>query len=50
MNAGDDVGSGDNEVIVAAFQAGSAKVLGSEFMALDIGAHGSVKDEDAIAE
>ena len=46
----DDVGAGEDEVLVAAFELGAAEVVGGEVQGLDRGAHGAVEDEDALVE
>jgi len=45
-----DVGSSEDEVVVAAFEALTAKIFRSEVEALDGRAHRAVVDEDAFFE
>ena len=44
----DDVGAGEDEVVVAAFERLPAEILGREVEALDARAHRAVVDEDAL--
>ena len=46
----DDVGTGEDEMIVAAFERESAEIRGGEVALLDHGAHGAVEHEDAGGE
>ena len=46
----DDVGAGEDEVIVAAFERGSAEIGGGEVALLDHGSHCAVEHKDAGGE
>ena len=46
VEAGDELGSGDDEQLVAALEIGPAEVVGGEAGGLDAGAHGAVVDDD----
>ncbi len=46
VEAGDELGSGDHEQLVAALEVGPAEVVGGEAGGLDAGAHGAVVDDD----
>ena len=50
MDRLDDVGSSEDEVVVAAFEALTAKILRREVETLDGRAHSAVVDEDAFFE
>jgi len=45
-----DVGSREDEVVVAPLQRLSAKILGGEMMSLDVRAHRAIEHEYAFAE
>ena len=49
VHALDDVGPGQDDVFVAAFELGAAEVLGGEVALLDVGAEGAVEHDDALA-
>ena len=48
--AGDDVGPGEHEVLVAALEVGAAEVVGVEVERLDVGAEGTVVEDDALRD
>jgi hypothetical protein len=48
VDALDDVGAGENEVIVAPFQRLAAEVLGSRVVQLNVRSHRAVEDQNAI--
>ena len=48
--AGDDVGPGEAEHLVAALELGAAEVVGRQVEALDEGAEGAVEDDDALVD
>ena len=50
MNVENDVGTGDHQILVAAFEMRPAEILGGEIGLLQHGAHGAIQDEDALAE
>ncbi len=50
MNVGDDVGTREDEVFIAAFQGGSAEVGGRELTLLQHGSHGSVEHENTCGK
>ena len=50
VHLGDLVGPGEDEVLVAALERGSAEVVGAEVAALDPGAEGAVEDDDPFGE
>ena len=41
---------GDNQVIVAAEGAFAAKMFGGQVLALQVGAHGAIKDQNALLQ
>ena len=50
MDVEDDIGAGEDEILVAAFERGSAEIGGGEVALLEHGAHGAVEHEDAGGE
>jgi hypothetical protein len=46
----DHVGAGDRQVVVAAFPALAAEVLGAEFAGLQLGAHRAVEKQNAVTQ
>ena len=50
MDCAHDVGPGEHQVLVAALQRGSAKILGSQSRVLQLGAHRAVQHENAFRE
>jgi len=46
----DDVGTGEDEVVVAPFQLLAAEVVSGGMMTLDVGAHRAIVHEDALGE
>ena len=50
VDAENDVGAGEYEMIVTAFERGSAEVLSGERVLLNERAHGSVEDQDSFVE
>ncbi len=50
MQAGDDVGSGDPEQLVAAFERFTPEVIHRELLRLQPGAGGAVVDDDAFVD
>ncbi len=50
VHLGDEVGSGLDEVLVAALERFATEVVGAEILALHPGAEGAVEDEDALVE
>ena len=46
MEPRDELGTGDDEQLVAPLQVGTAEVVGAEAGSLDAGAHGPVVDDD----
>ena len=50
VDASDDVGAREVQVLVTAFVLGAAEVLGAESRRLDHGAHRTVEDEDALGQ
>ncbi len=50
VDALDDVWTGQDEILVAALEVGTAEVLGAEIEGLDRRPHGAVEHEDALGE
>ena len=50
MNVEHDIGAGDDQVFVAAFEVRAAEIRGGEIGLLQHGAHGAIQDEDALAQ
>ena len=50
VQAGDDVGAGDGQQLVAALEVVAAEVVGGEVEALHVGAEGAVVDDDALVD
>ena len=48
VHAGDDVGAGEAEHLVAALERGAAEVVGGEVETLDVRAERAVEDDDAL--
>ena len=50
MNRADELGPGENQILVATFELRAAKVGGRQIAVLDRGAHRAIEDEDAGSE
>ena len=50
MDLRDHVGAGHDQQLVAALELGAAEVVGSEAEQLQVGAHGAVEDDHALAQ
>ncbi len=50
VHLADEVGAGEDEVLVAPLEGGAAEVVGAEIVVLGPGAERAVEDEDAVAE
>ena len=50
VHAGDHVGSGGDEQLVAALEGLAAEVVGGEVERLHVGAEGAVEDDDALGD
>ena len=50
VHAGDDLGTGDDEQLVAALEGLTAEVVGAELERLDVRAEGAVVDDDALRD
>ena len=50
MNGLNHVRTGDDQIIVAAVEVLTAKILRGEVVILDAGAHGAIKDDDMILD
>ena len=50
MNLFDSIGSGYEEIFIAAFETRSTKVVEGKVLDLEIGSHGAVEDDDAFLD
>ena len=50
VHLADEIGAGEDEVLVAALEVGTAEIVGAEITALDPGAEGAVEDQDALGQ
>ena len=50
VDAGNNVGAREYQILVAAFQVRAAEILGGQILLLQHGAHGAIQDEDALAQ
>ena len=48
VNVRDDVGAGQDQLLIAPLVLGPAEVVGGEVAFLELGSHGAVDDEDAV--
>ena len=50
VDAADDVRAGQDQVVIAPFQRLPAEIIGGEVVALNVGPHGAVEDQDVVRE